>query len=50
MLKTLDLKIRQMHQALQNLVNPDLSGLTVEYGETPAVYYCQLDFNQGQSV
>jgi hypothetical protein len=49
MLDALDLKIRQMHEALSNLVNPDLSRLKAEYVEIPGGHYCRLDFSEGQS-
>lgn len=49
MLDVLDRKIRQMHQALGDLANEDLSQLKTEYSETDYGFYQKLDFNQGQS-
>ncbi len=47
MLKLLDHKIRQMHEALGGLEESDLSSITPERVITPHVYYCQVDFAQG---
>jgi hypothetical protein len=49
MLHALDLKIRQMHEALNDLVNSDLTNLKVEHVALPGGYYHYVDFNEGQS-
>ena len=50
MLEVLDAKVRQMHDALGNLRNEDLSGLKVEAIDVPGVgFYQTLDFGQGQT-
>lgn len=47
MLDLLDRKIRQMHEALGNLEESDLSTVSAERFMTPHRYYCTLDFSQG---
>lgn len=50
MLEVLDAKVRQMHEALGNLRNEDLSHLKAEDVDVPGfVFYRKLDFGQGQT-
>ena len=47
MLDQLDRKIRQMHQALDDLEESDLSSITSEHLTMPHGYHCKVDFAQG---
>ena len=50
MLEVLDAKVRQMHEALGNLRNADLSRLKAEGIDIPGLgFYRKLDFGQGQT-
>lgn len=49
MLDLLDRKIRQMHEALGNLEESDLSSIKPEQATTPRGYYCKVDFSQGKT-
>lgn len=49
MLEVLDRKVRQMHEALGNLENQDLSHLKSTHVDLPGGFYSELDFGQGQT-
>ena len=49
MLDELDLKIRQMHQALSDLESTDLSRVKTEYAQTPWGEYYHIDVGEGRS-
>lgn len=49
MLDLLDRKIKQMHEALGNLEEANLSSIKPEQGSTPRGYYCKVDFSQGKT-
>ena len=49
MLDLLDIKIRQMHEALGNLRESDLSTLKLERGITDQGFYLMIDFSQGNT-
>jgi len=50
MIDLLDLKIKQMHEALGGLEESDLSTIRAERFMTPQRYYCMLDFSQGKTA
>jgi len=47
MIDVLDLKVRQMHAALDGLSSADLSAISVHIGESENCYYTHVDFNEG---
>lgn len=47
MIYELDLKVRQMHAALDGLSSSDLSAISVRTGESENCYYTHIDFNEG---
>ena len=49
MLDILDRKIRQMHEALGQLQNSDISSVKSEEERTGTRYYCKVDFSGGKS-
>jgi hypothetical protein len=49
MLDLLDRKIRQLHEALGNLEEPDLSSIKPERATTHHWFYCKIDFSQGKT-
>ena len=49
MIDLLDLKIRQMHEALGELKDSDLSSIKPELLSTHQGFYCNVDFSQGNT-
>jgi len=48
MISTLDRRVRQLHEALAQAINSDLSSVRPEIGVTDHTFYCNLDFSQGK--
>ena len=47
MLDLLDRRIKQMHKALGDLSEPDLSSIVIDHRATPQGFYCEIDFSRG---
>jgi len=49
MIEILDRRIKQMHEALGDVIESDLSAIVVDRRSTAAGFYCELDYSGGMT-